>query len=75
MEGDKDDPRNCPKCGHFQGPLHEYDCPAVDPALRPMTVEQAEAELASLGNVMPMTDAEIESSVDCVMKMIRAEDN
>jgi hypothetical protein len=27
-QGDKDDPRNCPKCGHFNGPLHEYDCPA-----------------------------------------------
>lgn len=43
--------------------------------MRPMTREEAEFAISSVGNVLPMTDDEIEEVVDYVMTRAKAKDN
>jgi hypothetical protein len=50
-QGDKDDPRNCPKCGHFNGPLHQYDCTAGQ--------ETAMARITINGQTVEVGDGDI----------------
>jgi hypothetical protein len=52
-----------------------WDETLIRDTIKPFTVAHAEAEYAAIGNVLPMTDQEIDRAVDSAMAMIKAKDN